>query len=169
MSLKKFLQKYLQKKGSAPAAHEVEAPLPPTSTYTLNPIAKDVDAVYNILVDIIGSEKLVLKAGKLDAINLLRSAKYPERVLALQKIIYEAPTLETLPTDKEIPDILTAMTEKIADIVARRNMEEKIEKRIAEAKKLGFTKAIAPSAGKKNSFINGVKDLRQALIDYMKS
>lgn len=44
-----------------------------------------------------------------------------------------------------------------------------IEKRIAEAKKLGFTKAIAPSAGKKNSFINGVKDLRQALIDYMKS
>ncbi|TCS78434.1 Lon family ATP-dependent protease [Pectinatus cerevisiiphilus] len=132
MSLKKFLQKYLQKKGNAPAAHEVEAPLPPTSTYSLNPIAKDVDAVYNILVDIIGSEKLVLKAGKLDAINLLRSAKYPERVLALQKIIYEDPTLETLPTDKEIPDILTAMTEKIADIVARRNMEEKIEKRIAE-------------------------------------
>lgn len=44
-----------------------------------------------------------------------------------------------------------------------------IEKRIAEAKKLGFTKAIAPSLSKKNSFISGVKDLRQALIDYMKS
>lgn len=44
------------------------------------------------------------------------------------------------------------------------------EKRVAEAKKLGFTKAIAPlQVGKKDSFIKGVKDLRQALIDYLKS
>ncbi len=40
-------------------------------------------------------------------------------------------------------------------------------RRIDEAKKLGFTKAIAPSATKKNSFVTGVKDLRQALIDYL--
>ncbi len=43
------------------------------------------------------------------------------------------------------------------------------EKRVAEAKKLGFTKAIAPVPKQKDSFISGVKDLRQALIDYMKS
>lgn len=47
------------------------------------------------------------------------------------------------------------------------------EKRVAEAKKLGFTQAIAPIAverkgTKKNSFIKGVKDLRHALIDYLK-
>ena len=41
------------------------------------------------------------------------------------------------------------------------------DRREAEAKKLGFTKAITPEAGKKNSFINGVKDLRQALITYL--
>lgn len=41
------------------------------------------------------------------------------------------------------------------------------DRRIAEAKKLGFTEAIAPVPSKKNSFIKGVKDLRQALIDYM--
>ncbi len=40
-------------------------------------------------------------------------------------------------------------------------------RRIDEAKKLGFTRAIAPSAGKKNPFVSGVKDLRQALIDYL--
>ena len=44
-----------------------------------------------------------------------------------------------------------------------------MDKRIAEAKKLGFTHAIAPIPGKKNSFITGVRDLRQALIDYLKS
>lgn len=42
------------------------------------------------------------------------------------------------------------------------------EKRLAEAKKLGFTQAIAPASGKKNSFVKGVKDLRQALIGYLK-
>jgi DNA repair protein RadA/Sms len=41
------------------------------------------------------------------------------------------------------------------------------DRREAEARKLGFTKAIAPVAGKKDSFINGVKDLRQALITYL--
>lgn len=42
------------------------------------------------------------------------------------------------------------------------------ERRIAEAQKLGFTKALAPAVGvKKNSFIKPIKDLRQALIDYL--
>tara|TARA_B100001245_G_scaffold9812_1_gene6812 strand:- start:4174 stop:5523 length:1350 start_codon:yes stop_codon:yes gene_type:complete len=41
------------------------------------------------------------------------------------------------------------------------------QKRLDEAKKLGFTKAIAPAPPKKDSFVTGVKDLRQALIDYL--
>ncbi|MDQ5982062.1 MAG: hypothetical protein QG549_59 [Patescibacteria group bacterium] len=41
------------------------------------------------------------------------------------------------------------------------------QRRIDEAKKLGFTKAIAPADSKKNSFVTPVKDLRQALIDYL--
>jgi DNA repair protein RadA/Sms len=40
-------------------------------------------------------------------------------------------------------------------------------RRIDEAKKLGFTRAIAPAGGKKNPFVTPVKDLRQALIDYL--
>ena len=43
------------------------------------------------------------------------------------------------------------------------------DKRLNEAKNLGFTQAIAPAtSGKKNSFVKGVKDLRQALIGYLK-
>ena len=43
------------------------------------------------------------------------------------------------------------------------------DKRLNEAKKLGFTQAIAPAtSGKKNPFVKGVKDLRQALIGYLK-
>jgi DNA repair protein RadA/Sms len=41
------------------------------------------------------------------------------------------------------------------------------DKRVQEAKKLGFTRAIAPKSQTKNSFIKGVGDLRTALIDYL--
>lgn len=44
-----------------------------------------------------------------------------------------------------------------------------VEKRISEAKKLGFKKAIAPISSKRSErYINGVKDIRSALIDYLK-
>ncbi|HET6747572.1 MAG TPA: DNA repair protein RadA [Candidatus Saccharimonadales bacterium] len=42
-----------------------------------------------------------------------------------------------------------------------------VERRVAEAKKLGFTEAIAPPQAQKNSFIKGVRDLRTALIEYL--
>lgn len=41
------------------------------------------------------------------------------------------------------------------------------DRRVAESKKLGFTKAIAPKVAIKNSFIKEVSDLRTALIDYL--
>ncbi len=43
-----------------------------------------------------------------------------------------------------------------------------MDKRIAEAKKLGFTYAIGPGGSKANQFIKAVKDMRQALIDHLK-
>lgn len=42
-----------------------------------------------------------------------------------------------------------------------------VDKRIGEAKKLGFTKAIAPKTTSKSTFIKPVADLRSALIDYL--
>ena len=46
---------------------------------------------------------------------------------------------------------------------------QSMDRRIAEAKKLGFTKAIAPNSATKNTFIKGVGDLRTALIDYLQN
>lgn len=42
-----------------------------------------------------------------------------------------------------------------------------VDRRISEAKKLGFTKAIGPPPAQKNSFLKGSRDLRGALIDYL--
>lgn len=41
------------------------------------------------------------------------------------------------------------------------------ERRIAEARKLGFTNALAPKNSSKDSFVTAVRDLREALIKYL--
>lgn len=42
-----------------------------------------------------------------------------------------------------------------------------LDKRVSEARKLGFEAAIGPKPGKKNDFIKSVQDMRQALIDHL--
>lgn len=100
-------------------------------TETAKPIDHDIKALYSVLMDMEGSDRLVLKAGKLNALKLMRSENRNERVLALQKLIYENPTLDKVPTDAEIPVLIAEMKEYMADEEARRRLEDEIEKRIA--------------------------------------
>ena len=93
---------------------------------------RKIDMLFTLLVDYYGSDKLVIKAGKMDALHLVRSPEKGERVLALQKIIFENPTLTKPPTEKEIPAILDSLTEKISDILARRSLEADLEQKVAD-------------------------------------
>lgn len=93
---------------------------------------RKIDMIFTLLVDYYGSDKLVIKAGKMDALHLVRSPAKGERVLALQKIIFENPTLTEPPAEKEIPAILDTLTEKMSDILARRSLEADLEQKVAD-------------------------------------
>ena len=95
-------------------------------------VSGQVVALYSILCDTYGTDHLVLKASKLDALELLRSSDLGERVLGLQRVINEDPTLDTVPDEREMPGILEAIQEKIADIIARRQVEDDLERRIMD-------------------------------------
>ena len=95
-------------------------------------IDREIDALYAILAEEAGSDRLVIKAGKMDAMRLMRSPVRGERVLALERIVYENPTIERVPPEAEIPAVLADLSERIADIMARRSMEDKIEQKIQE-------------------------------------
>lgn len=95
-------------------------------------LVRQVAAIFSLLSNLYGSDKLVLKAGKLEALKLMRSEVLEERVLALQKIVFEDPTIDTLPHRKDLPQVLDEIEEEIADLIARRTVEEKIEKKIAD-------------------------------------
>lgn len=95
-------------------------------------LKRQVAALYGLYTGVMGAEKVVLKAGKLGALELMRSSELPERVLALQKLVFEDPTIDTLPPSQDIPGILGEIEEELADLCARRTLEERIEKKIAE-------------------------------------
>ena len=93
-------------------------------------LRSQVTALYGLLSNIYGSDKIVLRAGKLKALQLMRSNRIEEKVLALQRIVYEDPTLEKEPLLEEIPGVLDKIENEIADVIARRLVEDQIEKKI---------------------------------------
>jgi ATP-dependent Lon protease len=95
-------------------------------------LTRQVTALYNLLSNILGPDKLILKAGKLEALNGMRSPDLEEKVLALQKIIYEDPTLDKRPQRSNIPHIISEIEDEMADILARKSVEDRLEKKIAE-------------------------------------
>lgn len=93
---------------------------------------RQVDSLYTLYSGVIGSEKMVLKAGKLDALRGMRSEDPSERLLALQRIVLEDPTIDKIPAEEEISTVIERLEDEIADIMAKRAVEEAIEKKIAD-------------------------------------
>ena len=92
----------------------------------------EIAAIFRMLADMMGTENLVIQAGKMNAMTLMRSEKRRERVLALMRILEEDPMLAPPPAEAEIPEILMRMTEEIARIRVRRDLEDRIERKVTE-------------------------------------
>ncbi|MBQ7703959.1 MAG: sigma 54-interacting transcriptional regulator, partial [Selenomonadaceae bacterium] len=95
-------------------------------------IDREISALYEIIIDSIGSDRLVLQAGKMDALRLLRSNNPAERILALRRILEENPTLYPPPPKSELKNEIAQLSEMLADIIARRQVEDKIDKKVNE-------------------------------------
>ena len=96
------------------------------------PIDREIDALYQALIDLIGTDSLVIQAGRMNAMNLLRSSGRCERVLALQRILDEDPLLHPAPREEDLPEVLQRLTERIAEKRARKDIEDRIEKKVNE-------------------------------------
>lgn len=93
-------------------------------------VRRYVGALYEVLSNTIGSDKMVLRAGKLNALKLMRSNVLPERILALQRLVFEDPTLERLPQPGKYRDAIAEIEDGLADLVAQRSVEDKIEMKV---------------------------------------
>lgn len=94
-------------------------------------LKRKVGAMFGYLATIYGPDKLVLKAGKLDALSGMKSGDLAQQVVALQKVVYEDPTIKQSPAFDEIQEILDDCQEEIADRIARQSIEQDIEERVS--------------------------------------
>ena len=92
----------------------------------------EIAVIFRMLADSMGTERLVIQAGKMNAMTLMRSENRRERVLALMRILEEDPLLAPPPSEAEIPEVLNRMTEQLAGILARRDLEDRIERKVNE-------------------------------------
>ena len=95
-------------------------------------LMRQVMSMFGILSDLYGPDKLVLKAGKLDALDLMRSSRIEDRILALERLVFEDPTIDKVRKPDEYETVLSEIEDEIADTIARRRVEDKIEKRISD-------------------------------------
>jgi ATP-dependent Lon protease len=95
-------------------------------------LGRQVGALFGLLSNLYGPDKLVLKAGKLEALDGMRSSILEEQVQALQKLVFEDPTIALPPTLDDIPRALEEIEDELADLLARRSVEDRIDKKIAE-------------------------------------
>ncbi len=105
---------------------------PPPSEAVVEDLDRRLRAFYDLMVQIYGPERLVLKAGKLMALKDLRDDDPSRRLLGLKKIVYEDPSLTELTPESGIIDELSRLEDELSEVLARRTLEDDLEKRIAE-------------------------------------
>ena len=87
-----------------------EQALPAPASRNATPLDRQIEALYAILVDVMGTEKLVIQAGKMKALDLMRSADPCDRVLALQRILGEDPLIAPAPKAEQVPQMMDALS-----------------------------------------------------------
>ncbi len=95
-------------------------------------LTRYVGALYEMLSSVIGQDKVVLRAGKVNALKLMRSQNLPDRLCGLQRLVFEDPTLERATTRAQQRKALSEIEEAMADVIAQRHAEDAIERRVNE-------------------------------------
>ena len=95
-------------------------------------LSRYVSALYEMLASVLGQDKLVLRAGKVNALKMMRSQNLPDRLCALQRLVLEDPTLERVTTRAQQRKVLAEIEETMADVMAQRSAQDAIERRVNE-------------------------------------
>lgn len=94
-------------------------------------LEKHVSALLSLLAEVHGHDQLVLKAGKLDSLELMQSDKIEDQVLALERLVHEDPTIVVHRQPEEVNEVLQELEDHLAELLARRTVEDQIEAKVS--------------------------------------
>ncbi|NLP18358.1 MAG: ATP-dependent protease, Lon family [Firmicutes bacterium] len=92
---------------------------------------RQVTILFGLLTNLYGRDQLLTRAKKYNALKLMRTGQPPERLLALQRLVFEDDSLVELPQERDFPRILAEIEETLADQLARRAVEGQLEEKVA--------------------------------------
>ncbi|QGU00647.1 ATP-dependent protease LonB-like Type I [Candidatus Syntrophocurvum alkaliphilum] len=95
-------------------------------------ISNRVDALFTHLENIYGTQGLILKASKLDSIELMNSSDLNDKVIALNKLVKEDPTINSISEELSLAEIIKRLEQEVVDIYARRKIEEELQHKVQQ-------------------------------------
>jgi ATP-dependent Lon protease len=94
-------------------------------------LKKQIDAIYRIFAGTVGTEELILHAGKYDAFKYLHDEDPKARIVGLQRLILESRDFNLPVADEDIPIILHTLEDRLAELLARKAVEQQLERKVA--------------------------------------
>ncbi|NLX89434.1 MAG: ATP-dependent protease, Lon family [Syntrophomonadaceae bacterium] len=91
-----------------------------------------IENLYQCLDSLYGTQGLVLRASKLDAIDLITSGQLEKKILGLHRILAEDPTITELKFHGDLEQEAAYLEDLLAEESARRSVEADWQKRVQE-------------------------------------
>lgn len=91
-----------------------------------------IESIYKSLDQLYGTQGLILRASRLDAIDLMSSQNPHDRILALKRVLWEDPTFTAPESDEDWEHTLMEIEDRIAEKLARKAVEEDLQQRIQD-------------------------------------
>ena len=150
--------------GNRPILVEIQALVNPTHFGYPKRTASGFDLNrLNLLIDVLDRRTKLQLSDKDIYINVVGGLKLADRAADLAVVM----AIASAAAGRRLDDGVVVFGE--VGLGGEVRSAQAAERRIAEAQKLGFTKAIAPHSGLKTPFVHDVRDIRSALITYLKT
>lgn len=94
-------------------------------------LKRQLNAIYGIYVNAIGPEQLIVRASRYDALKYIHHENPRKRLLGIERLLFESKEYADEPQDKDIPEILDRLEDRLAELLARQAVEEQLERKIA--------------------------------------
>ena len=123
---------------------------------------KIVKALYKKVADFYGRDKFILKACRVDVLDLIGSDSIKERLTALERIIGDDPSIEIDGSNFE--ERVLKLENELADLMAERSVEKDLEEQIAvrmEKRQREYIKEIKKEIVKGDQSVDNAQTLRK--------
>jgi len=95
-------------------------------------LLRQVELLHIVVNNVLGKEIVRKKASKENFLAFLECDEVEKKTYALQKLVFRDKILLNIPSIDQVPDILDKVEEELINIIAKRYVENNIEKRVEQ-------------------------------------